>query len=227
MCNQLIPSSPEVCDGYDTNCDGHRAPALLPCFGASATSSTNCAFGQATCDDDISDGSAGVGACTAPDTGAVEVPADLCTAWASCHTGTDAAPLSPDPFTCAEETVATARVVCQVSYTTAAGLCPGEHAPLADGTGPTCTFAWIGGMNQAHYHVGLAEDIASPPAATLDVCTGFLFVTSAVDTPPKPDVALLELTEVSGTSTTTYTRVSFVPKLVETCADPALSCVSQ
>jgi hypothetical protein len=214
------PFADEICDGFDTDCDGSRLDHA-PCYGAPAASG-ECRVGARECDDDNSDGSAGwKGACEVAD-GDPPAPPVLCSAYGTCD-----AMMSPNPFACASAKVANGKIQCSLLYTGLNTLCPERNVALPVSPNATgCLWAIVGGQDQEHYKVGLATSGGSPQPV-VDTCAAFFGVIQAKDLFLQPDQVFLAFTsdQLKQTQTLSLTRLEITPMNVAACPpSPGLVC---
>ncbi len=214
------PFAAEVCDGKDNDCDGKGAGPQRCYLTVTEGMATTCQEGVAQCDDDASDGNAGLGPCEQAATDAPTTPA-LCEAYEMC---VDAG--ATDPYACANDKAATVLMDCTLTYTGFPGvLCPERRVPLpADPQATTCAWKILGGTSQAHYEVGLFGEGNSVPLPSLAECDGAFGVVESRRTVPQHDAVYLQVT--SDVQLFKAVEVRITPKLVPSCTGAGLVCTT-
>jgi hypothetical protein len=174
---EVHPFADEICDGFDTDCDGTRL-GHAPCYG-NENGAIECRVGTRNCDDDNADGTSGfTDECVVSD-GSDLARAPLCPAYTSCdQQGV------PDPFACAGNAAATGKIVCNLAFTEQ-GLCPERvfqlpSPPMASG----CTWSILGGTDLDHYKVGVLVPMGSP-SQTAQSCQAAFTVVASLDLVPQ------------------------------------------
>jgi hypothetical protein len=216
---QVNPGAEEVCDGFDTDCDGEVYPSLSSCFVFDANGQGQCLLGARACDD--MDGGSGWAACVPLDGGDPEnvAPLSLCDAYATCDMLDD-----PDPYECAIESVATnADYDCTLFYTDDDSLCPLRDVNLPNSSDMMCQWTILGGIDQDHYRIGLKPDSdAGGVDGEILSCSAILELITAFDVPPEYDVFLLwqKVNQLSNQ----LLRINLTPMQVQQCPTFGLSC---
>jgi hypothetical protein len=223
------PFAHEICDGRQNNCDGVRETQEL-CF---RTHDRGCGIGMRSCDDDRSDGTAGLtGTCqpSADQTLDDNVATELCAAYDGPCAG------AVEPWRCANERAAAAIYDCTLAWRRIAGsatepptaiLCPGAAipAPTLGGTSG-CQLVLVGGVDQEAYHAGFVpHGSMASPAPSLGNCAADLVVAGATNAfVPQPDTWILLVGETGGGSFRRSVVMTVTPEQVATCPSLPLAC---
>jgi hypothetical protein len=212
------PGATEICDGKDDDCNG-VIETTEPCY---ATVGGLCRVGVRQCDDDDSDHLSGLQpGCLTADNGPVVSPG-FCTAYEECEAAT-----SQTPFTCANDTQAShnQRLDCTLLVKPDLSLCPELRTPLPIGpVSVNCHWVILGGVQQAHYQVGLFDGNGAGGAqVAIDTCTGSFGVVDNLDFVPHADKIYLGYRD--DTVGPSAVQVSITPMLTAQCpAGGGLQC---
>jgi len=219
--SHVNPGMPaELCDGYDTNCDGVLYPELVPCYGTG--SGDTCLVGERICQEATTVGQGWKSGCDV--TAATQsVPGTLCDAYETCDSNDVA-----DPFACANNAVAMQAYSCTLAVR-AGMVCPNARAllPNVGDIGASCT--WLLGPANAvqHYDVQLESVLNGTTADTsLAECEAIFGITGILVPPPVPDSYILYQT--ANTASQVFTQVFTIdvtPQQVVDCPVKALSCI--
>jgi len=184
------PGQPaELCDGYDTNCDGVLYPDTAPCyaFGDPGGAGDACLVGERYCDESITPGVGWINDCNTVDpvVGTVVVADPLCVAYDACDDAN-----APDPFSCANESTVTQNYACTLAIR-GGTICPNSTAILPNIAVADESCAWVVGpadMIQT-YDVGLKTvgSGGTPPDITLNDCAALFSVEGILFPPPVQD----------------------------------------
>jgi hypothetical protein len=164
--------APELCDGFDENCDGVLYPPMQRCF-APGPMTSGCFAGTRACHD--TDPTMPWGDC-APE---LTQPADpaLCSAYQTCFND----PSVADPYACAT-TGANLDVLRCDAAVLASGACLPSTVLLTPplGSGNCATAAWnvAGSSHQGAWTVGLAATASGAVADKSTGCQPFFVVTA-------------------------------------------------
>lgn len=216
---EVHPGAEEICDGYDTDCDGSVYEAQSRCFVFDANGQGQCLLGSRDCDD--INGGLGWADCVPGDGDNPEnvAPLSLCDAYAQCDMMG-----APDPYECAVEGVTTtADYDCTVFYTDDDTLCPLRNVALPNTSDMMCKWTILGGTDQEHFEIGLKPDIDSGGVdGEVNTCNAILELIQAFDVPPVYDIFLLwqRVNQVSNQ----LLRIDVTPMQVLQCPAFGLSC---
>jgi hypothetical protein len=191
---EIGPAKAELCDGLDDDCDGDLLQRG-PCFAIDENSG-GCFFGERDCAEQPEQPTTWDGPCRPLLDPVLHVAPDaLCPAYDECDALVD-----PDPYRCAIESKAAGLLVepCRAAFQVATGdQCGGQEVVLPTEGLEICSWAIIGGTEQADYLVGLrpADLPDETPQPSVSVCNAVLVVTAREPGPLAPHVFLLARTD--------------------------------
>ncbi|HJZ88904.1 MAG TPA: putative metal-binding motif-containing protein, partial [Polyangia bacterium] len=206
----IHPGAPEVCDGYDDNCDGVYAGAAEFCF---TMAGANCSPGRRPCNDMTPPGF--TGSCTALSDLA---PAEYCTAYAAC----DGMAAVRDKLGCTGDRVPARIFQCDLDFS-AAGLCPNAQLVLpGPGTG-TCSWTMDGATVRDGYTLGILDTMGMPQTTSASCMPAFgVTAFGGASGSEAPSAAFLQLT----VNATMMSRVAVLlaPITVASCPASGVQC---